>query len=87
MNKKTFMPRVELTTVFIYTIVSLATKAVVGDWVHFQTEQYVVPDEASRKAHSGDVWYWEVDYPLAAQTLQNKIYGKTNIVLNENRNR
>lgn len=83
---ETFLPYVK-TSYSEAEIVSLATKAVVGDWVHFQTEQYVVPDEASRKAHSGDVWYWEVDYPLAAQTLQNKIYGKTNIVLNENRNR
>ena len=83
---ETFLPYVK-TSYSEAELVSLATKAVVGDWMHFQTEQYVVPDEASRKAHSGDVWYWEVDYPLAAQTLQNKIYGKTNIVLNENRNR
>ena len=81
---ETFLPYVK-TSYSEAEIVSLATKAVVGDWVHFQTDQYIVPDENSRKAHSGDVWYWEVDYPLAAQTLQNKIYGKTNIVLNENR--
>lgn len=83
---ETFLPYVK-TSYSEAELVSLATKAVVGGWVHFQTEQYVVPDEASRKAHSGDVWYWEVDYPLAAQTMQNNIYGKTNIVLNENRNR
>ncbi len=82
---KTFLPYVE-TSYTEAELISLATKAVVGGWAHFESLEYVVPDEASRKAHSGDVWYWEVDYPLAAQTMQNNIYGKTNIVLSENRN-
>lgn len=83
---ETFLPYVK-TSYTEAELVSLATKAVVGEWIRFKTEQYVVPDEVSRKAHSGDIWYWEVDYPLAAQTMQNNIYGKTNIVLNENRNK
>lgn len=83
---ETFLPYVK-TSYSEADLISLATKAVVGGWAKFETQQYVVPDEASRKAHSGDVWYWEVDYPLAAQTMQNNIYGKTNIVLNESRNK
>jgi hypothetical protein len=31
------------------------------------------------------MWYWAVDFPLAAQTLQKEIYGETNIVLAEDR--
>jgi hypothetical protein len=31
------------------------------------------------------MWYWAVDYPLAAQTLQKAIYGKTNIELSSDR--
>ena len=64
---------------------SLATKAVVNGWSNYKVKQLVMPDEASRTAHSGSIWYWEVDYPLAAQTLQHAIYGKTNINLNDNR--
>ena len=30
-------------------------------------------------------WAWTVDYPLCAQRLQNILYGKTNIVLAEDR--
>ncbi len=66
-------------------VLSLATKAVVSGWVNYDVQQLVLPDEQSRKAHSGDVWYWEVDYPLAAQTLQKAIYGETNIELAEDR--
>ncbi len=66
-------------------VLTLGTKAVVGNWADFTVTQMLMPDENSRKAHSGDVWYWQVDYPLAAQTLQKQIYGDTNIVLEEDR--
>lgn len=66
-------------------VISLGTKAVVSGWADYEVYQLVMPDEASRTAHSGDVWYWEVDYPLAAQTLQYAIYGTTNITLNDDR--
>ncbi len=66
-------------------VLTLGTKAVVGNWADFTVTQMLMPDENSRKAHSGDVWYWQVDYPLAAQTLQKQIYGETNIVLEEDR--
>ncbi len=81
---KTFMPYLE-TSYNEAEVVSLASKAVIGGWATFSVNQIVMPDEASRKAHSGDVWYWEVDYPLAAQTLQNAIYGESNITLSEDR--
>ncbi len=66
-------------------VISLATKAVVGGWAKFDVQQIVMPDEDSREAHSGDVWYWAVDYPLAAHTLQTAIYGESNIELAEDR--
>ncbi len=78
---KTFLPYVE-TSFSEAELISLATKAVVGNWGQFALNEHIMPDENSRKAHSGDVWYWEVNYPLAAQTLQKSIYGKSNIVLN-----
>ena len=81
---KTFLPYLE-TSYEESEIISLATKAVVGGWAKFDVKQIVMPDENSRKAHSGDVWYWAVDYPLAAQTLQKEIYGESNIILEEGR--
>ncbi len=66
-------------------VLSLATKAVVGGWAEYKVNQICLPDEQSRKAYSGSVWYWKVDYPLAAQTLQKTIYGNTNIELEEDR--
>ena len=81
---KTFMPYLE-TSYNEAELISLGSKAVRGGWARFSVNQIVMPDENCRKAHSGDVWYWEVDYPLAAQTLQMEIYGDTNITLSENR--
>lgn len=81
---KTFLPYLK-TSYEEAEVISLATKAVVGGWANFNVQQIVMPDEASREAHSGSVWYWAVDYPLAAQTLQKAIYGESNIELEEDR--
>lgn len=81
---KTFLPYLK-TSYQETEVISLATKAVVGGWANFDVQQLVMPDEASREAHSGSVWYWAVDYPLAAQTLQKTIYGESNIELDEDR--
>lgn len=81
---KTFLPYLK-TSYQESEVISLATKAVVGGWAKFDVQQLVMPDEASREAHSGSVWYWAVDYPLAAQTLQKTIYGESNIELAEDR--
>ena len=66
-------------------VLTLGTRAIVNGWADYTVNQLVMPDEDSRKAHSGSVWYWEVDYPLAAQTLQHAIYGETNIILSDDR--
>ena len=66
-------------------LISLATKAVVGGWATFPVTQITMPDEESRYGYSGSTWFWAVDYPLAAQTLQKTIYGESNIVLAEDR--
>lgn len=81
---KTFLPYLK-TSYEETEVISLATKAVVEGWANFDVTQIVMPDEASREAHSGDVWYWAVDYPLAAQTLQNQIYGYSIIEFDEDR--
>lgn len=81
---KTFLPYLK-TSYQETEVISLATKAVVGGWANFVVQQVVMPDEASREGHSGSIWYWAVDYPLAAQTLQNTIYGESNIELAEDR--
>ena len=80
----TFMPYLE-TSYKETEVLSLATKSVVGGWATFKVQDLVMPDEESRRAHSGDVWYWEVDYPLAAQKMQETIYGESIIELAENR--
>lgn len=81
---ETIMPYLE-TSYTEAEALTLGTKAIVNGWADYTVHQLVMPDEASRTAHSGSVWYWEVDYPLAAQTLQLAIYDTTNITLNDDR--
>ena len=81
---KTFMPYLE-TSYTEAEVASLATKAVIGGWANFSVNQVLMPDESSREAHSGSVWYWAVDYPLAAKNLQEAIYGKSIITLDDDR--
>lgn len=81
---KTFLPYLK-TSYEEPKVVSLATQAVVEGWATFGVQEIVMPDEASREAHSGDIWYWAVDYPLAAKTLQETIYGESNIKLDKDR--
>lgn len=76
-------------------VVSIARYALKSGWLGFSTQTCTVP--ANETDENGAVittckggtfygmWCWKVDFPLSAQLLQNKIYGKTNIVLAENR--
>ena len=66
-------------------ILSLGVQAVTGKWFNYERTQLQMPDEESRTSGSANAWIWVVDYQLAAQKLQNELYGKSNITLNEGR--
>lgn len=66
-------------------LISLATQGLLGKWYNYEIITTTEPIESCRLDYSGYAWVWIVDYPAAAQDLQKKIYGETNITLNENR--
>ncbi len=66
-------------------MISLATQGLMGKWYDYEIITTTEPIEECRLDYSGYAWVWIVDYPAAAQKLQNKIYGETNITLSENR--
>ena len=68
-------------------IVSLGLKALTGKWYNYERNQMSLPDEESRTSGTGSStgWIWVVDYQLAAYKLQMELYGKSNIVLEDNR--
>lgn len=78
-------------------IISIAKYALSHGWLQYQTQTYTVPDDNGATDENGKTikycvggkfygaWIWKVDYPLCAQVTQQKIYGKTNITLAENR--
>ena len=80
----TFLPYLQ-TSYSTTEIAKLATRAVNEGWASYEVKQVLVPCDEALKACNTSMWYWAVDYPLAAQTLQQEIYGETNIVLAEDR--
>lgn len=82
---KTFLPYVQ-TNYTTKDVLSLGTRAIKEGWATYEFKQVLAPCEDAIKGVSGSsMWYWAVDYPLAAQTLQLAIYDKTNIQLEEDR--
>ncbi len=66
-------------------IISLGTQALTEKWYEYEIVSGAVPKEEHRMDYRGNAWVWIVDYPAAAQTLHNEIYGRSNIELKEDR--
>ena len=77
-------------------IISIAKYALKHGWTQYAVETYTIPNDAETDAEGNTikgcvggtyygVWVWKVDYPLYSQMTQNRIYGKTNVVLAEKR--
>ncbi len=81
-------------------ILDMGTYALKHGWIGYDVQTFNTPenfdDEQGKtvkvaiggtykgKSNSGD-WKWRADLPVAAKHVQETIYGKTSIVLNENR--
>ncbi len=66
-------------------IFSLGINALTGKWYSYTVTELQMPTENSRISANRDLWIWVVDYELAANILQTELYGKSNIVLHEDR--
>lgn len=67
------------------SILSYAAQAVTDGWAKFEINEITMPTPDTRYGYSGSSWIWVIDYPLAAQKLQQELYGQTNIKLEEDR--
>ncbi len=67
------------------SIISYASKAVTEGWAGYEIKEITMPTPDTRYGYnsSATAWIWVIDYPLAAQKLQQEIYGETNIHLEE----
>lgn len=70
-------------------MLSYATTAVTSGWLNYEIKQVTLPVEGkSAKGFTNsedNLWYWKVDFPVAAQELQMALYGKSNIELSSKR--
>lgn len=66
-------------------IISLGTQALTNKWYNYEIVSAAVPSEENRMDYRGYAWVWIVDYPAAAKSLQETIYGTSNIDLKEDR--
>ncbi len=65
-----------------------ATNALTNGWLDYQIKQMSLPDEECAEGfrNSADnLWYWKVDFPVAARKLQLALYGQSNITLDPGR--
>lgn len=67
------------------SIISYASKAITEGWAGYDIDEVTMPTPDTRYGYnsSSTAWIWVIDYPLAAQKLQQEIYGETNIHLEE----
>lgn len=71
-------------------IISIGNTALKDGWLNYEIITDTVPDMENAKGGSKFAiapknWIWKVDFPKDAYELQNDIYGKSNITLNDNR--
>ena len=68
-------------------IISYATQGLTNGWLNYEIVQHSFLSEPDvfKTGFVGDASVVIIDYPLAAQKLQNAFYGNTNIVLDEDR--
>ena len=68
-------------------IISYATQALTNGWLNYEIVQHSFLSEADiyRTGYVGSSSVVIMDFPLAAQRVQNAVYGDTNIVLDEER--
>lgn len=68
-------------------IISYATQALTNGWLGYElvSHTFLSEKDVFRTGYVGDSSVVVMDFPLAAQKVQNAIYGDTNIVLDENR--
>ncbi len=68
-------------------IVSLAAQALSQGWMNYPRTQQTMPtqQETGWTAMINGQSVWVVDYPVAAYNLQKSIYGKSNIIISDDR--
>ena len=76
---------------YVYTgftkseILSLGMKAITNGWAFYDRSELQIPTNDTCQSGSMGTWIWVVDYQMAAQILQNELYGTTNITLEDGR--
>ncbi len=76
---------------YVYTgftkseILSLGMKAITNGWAFYDRSELQIPTNDTCQSGSMGTWIWVVDYQLAAQILQNELYGTSNITLEDGR--
>ncbi len=68
-------------------IISYATQALTNGWLNYEIVQhtFLSEDDVYKTGYVGESSVVIIDFPLAAQRVQNAVYGDTNIVLDEDR--
>jgi len=87
MNKtvNTLLPSIK-TNLTKSAILDYVSEGVSAGWAKYDIQQMSMPTEDTcLPGYAGDQWIWICDFEAAAQMLQMKLYGQTNVTLDVNR--
>ncbi len=66
-------------------LVSVLRKTVLGVWNDYNVVSYTAPDKDNAVQYKDSAWMRIIDIPVVAQSIQNKLFNKSNITLNDSR--
>ncbi|MBE6813582.1 MAG: hypothetical protein E7523_11990 [Ruminococcaceae bacterium] len=66
-------------------LVNVLRRTILGAWNDYNVVAYTAPDEGSAVQYKDSAWIRIIDIPMVAQSVQDKMFNKTNITLNDSR--
>ncbi|MBQ3518565.1 MAG: LCP family protein [Clostridia bacterium] len=66
-------------------LVNVLRRTVLGAWSDYNVVSYTAPDKGTAVQYKDSAWIRIIDIPVVAQSMQDKLFNKTNISLNDSR--
>ena len=66
-------------------LVNVLRRTILGAWEDYNVAAYTAPEKGAAVQYKDSAWIRTIDIPVVAQSVQDKLFNKTNITLNDSR--
>ncbi len=66
-------------------LVNVLRRTILGAWKDYNVAAYTAPEKGAAVQYKDSAWIRTIDIPVVAQSVQDKLFNKTNITLNDSR--